>query len=58
MDDIDNQEQSNAGVAGHGSVVTALSVPRSAQAIKTPPSERGATSSFRKWLQQTEWSRH
>ena len=30
------QEKGNAGVAGHGSDVTALSVPRSAQAIKKP----------------------
>ena len=33
---LPHQEQGNAGVLGHGSVVTALSVPRSAQVIKNP----------------------
>ena len=32
--DISHLEQGNVGVAGHGSVLTALSVPRFAQARK------------------------
>jgi hypothetical protein len=35
-----HQEQDNACVAGHGSDVTALSVPRCAQARKTPSCDR------------------
>ena len=33
---LPHQEQGHASIAGHGSVVTALRVPRCAQAIKNP----------------------
>ena len=46
MDDIDNQEQSNAGVAGHGSVVTTMSVTNSAQATKSPRQASGANKKY------------
>ena len=36
---LSHQEQGNEGVAGHSSVVTALSIPRSAQVIKAPLSD-------------------
>ena len=36
-----HEEQGNAGVAGHGSVVTALSVPRSSRATKNPALRAG-----------------